>query len=116
MNNDQNGHLAEYMAMWFLRFRGYRLLFPNYRCGSGTPAGEVDLIILKKKTVMFIYVNPLQTLEKAAYAVLSPQKKRIRRAAEAFLSRHPQYMDYGIRFDAVLVSLPFKIVHLPNAF
>lgn len=116
MNNYQNGHLAEYMAMWFLRFRGYRLLFQNYRCGRGTHAGEVDLIMLKKKTVVFIEVKQRQTLEKAAYAVLAPAKKRIRRAAEAFLSRHPQYMDYGIRFDAVLVSLPFKIVHLPNAF
>ena len=56
MNNYQNGHLAEYMAMWFLRFRGYRLLFQNYRCGKGTHAGEVDLIMLKKKTVVFIEV------------------------------------------------------------
>ena len=84
MYNYQNGHLAEYMAMWFLRFRGYRLLFQNYRCGKGTHAGEVDLIMLKKKTVVFIEVKQRQTLEKAAYAVLPPQKKRIRRAAEAF--------------------------------
>lgn len=75
MNNYQNGHLAEYMAMWFLRFRGYRLLFQNYRCGKGTHAGEVDLIMLKKKTVVFIEVKQRQTLEKAAYAVLPPQKK-----------------------------------------
>lgn len=74
MNNYQNGHLAEYMAMWFLRFRGYRLLFQNYRCGKGTHAGEVDLIMLKKKTVVFIEVKQRQTLEKAAYAVL-PRKK-----------------------------------------
>lgn len=74
MNNYQNGHLAEYMAMWFLRFRGYRLLFQNYRCGRGTHAGEVDLIMLKKKTVVFIEVKQRQTLEKAAYAVLPPQK------------------------------------------
>lgn len=76
MNNYRNGHLAEYMAMWFLRFRGYRLLFQNYRCGKGTHAGEVDLIMLKKKTVVFIEVKQRQTLEKAAYAVLPPQKKR----------------------------------------
>ena len=71
MNNYQNGHLAEYMAMWFLRFRGYRLLFQNYRCGKGTHAGEVDLIMLKKKTVVFIEVKQRQTLRLSFPATLN---------------------------------------------
>ena len=42
--------------------------------------------------------------------------QRIRRGAEAFLATHPEYADFDIRFDAILIESPFKIKHIENAF
>lgn len=116
MNNYKSGHLAEYLALCFLRLKGYRKIALNYFVGRGTGAGEVDIIVCKKKTLIFVEVKKRSCIAEASYAISQTQQKRIRRAAEVFLKNNPQYIGYDIRFDAILFQIPFKICHLKNAF
>lgn len=116
MANDLSGRTAEFMAVQYLRLKGYGLVAANYITGRGTGAGEIDLIVKNQTTLVFIEVKKRKDLNTAAYAILPKQQERIRRAAEVFLARHPEYQNFDIRFDAILVELPFKIEHIENAF
>ena len=52
----------------------------------------------------------------AAYAITLKQRQRLIKGAAVFVGNQPQYSGYDIRFDAVLVKLPFSIRHLQNAW
>ena len=47
------GQEGEYLAAGFLRKKGYKLVERNYRCKTG----EVDLIVLDRKVVVFVEVK-----------------------------------------------------------
>lgn len=110
------GKFAERLACLYLICKGYAIVSRNLVTGKGTGAGEVDIIARKGNTLVFIEVKKRQDNEKAAYAVSDRQKTRIRRGAEAFLSRHGEWQHSDVRFDAILVVLPFSITHIKNAF
>ncbi len=110
------GKFAEFMALQYLRLKGYALVSCNYVTGRGTGAGEVDIIVKNQTTLVFIEVKKRKDLATASYAIQPKQQQRIRRGAEAFLAHHPEYQNFDIRFDAVLIELPFKIEHIENAF
>lgn len=114
--NYASGHYAEFLALNYLRLKGYSLVAQNYITGKGTHAGEVDLIVKKCSTLVFVEVKKRCDLTAAAYAISVNQQMRIRRAAEAFLAQHDIYQNFDIRFDAVLVQLPLTIQHLENAW
>ncbi len=104
------------IALNYLRCYGYSLVCRNYQALRGTMAGEIDLIMRKGRTIVFVEVKKRSTLDNAAYAIQPRQQERIRYAAEAFLASHPQFAEFDIRFDAVLIAFPFKLKHLPDAF
>ncbi len=116
MNSYYSGLGAEILAQIFLLFKGYRKIASNYITGRGTNAGEVDLIVQKSHTLVFVEVKKRRTINDAAYAISSDQQQRIKRAAEVYISRHSEFKDYDIRFDAVLVKFPCSIQHIKNAF
>ncbi len=117
MKNNLSGKLAELLALLYLLFRGYRYVAHNQKFGKGTHAGEVDIIVRRKRTLVFVEVKKRSSMERAAYAVSETQKQRIIRGAEAFLrKKHPKYDDYNIRFDAILIRFPFHLRHLENAW
>ena len=115
MNKKQKGNFAEFYARLLLRLKGYRIIEKNLITGRGTTAGEIDIIALKGKTIVFVEVKERQTLENALYAIKPMQQKRIFNAAKFYLQRHPKYQTYDIRFDAVFVS-QLKIKHIKNAW
>ena len=116
MSNSSSGKTAEFAALNFLRLKGFSLVCKNYITGRGTGAGEIDIIVKKKNLLVFVEVKKRKDLISAAYAILPKQQERIRRAAEVFLSLHPEYQNFDIRFDAVLVQFPFTIEQIENAF
>lgn len=116
MSNYSSGHWAEKAALTFLCCKGYRLLHHNYITGRGTYAGEIDLIMTKSKTLVFVEVKKRRNIEQAAYAVLPRQQERIRRAAEVFIAKNPRFAGFTVRFDVFLVGFPFSFQHLKNAF
>jgi putative endonuclease len=106
------GRWAERLAAWRLLLSGYRVVARNYRC----PAGEIDLVVRRGRTLAFVEVKTRAALADAAEAISGHQQRRIRNAASAFLARHPQWADLTLRFDAVLV-LPGRIPrHIADAW
>ncbi len=116
MNKHTAGHLAETFAGIYFLLKGYRILARNYITGRGTTAGEIDLIVCRGKTVVFVEVKQRADLSRAVYAISSEQQKRIRRAAAGFVARRRYLTDYDIRFDAFLLSSPWRFRHIKNAF
>jgi putative endonuclease len=94
-----HGRWAETLAVWWLRFAGYRVLARNFR----VPGGEIDLIVRRGSVVAFVEVKARATYDTAAEALQPHQRSRIRNAARAFLVRRPELAELSLRFDVVLV-------------
>ena len=84
----QIGLYSEFLARWFLRFHGYRILKNRYITGKNTNRAEIDIIAKKKNTIVFIEVKSRQTIDAAWDAITPAQSARLRRAAETFLMNH----------------------------
>lgn len=106
------GLVAESWAALFLRLKGYRILAKRYK----TSVGEIDLVVRKRKTIVFVEVKRRTSDTAAAEAVHGHNQARVRRAAELYLQKHPRYTDGDIRFDAVLFTQSFLPRHIINAF
>lgn len=116
MTNYQTGYFAEFLARLYMRFCGYRIICRNYVTGRGSTAGEIDFIAVRRRTLIFVEVKKRQTADRAAYAIQPRQQQRIIRGARHFLQQNPQYQSFDTRFDAILITPPFKLRHIPNAW
>ena len=106
------GVSAEGRAALLLAAKGYRELARRWR----SPVGEVDLVVRRGRTLVFVEVKARPRMDDAAWSVLARQKRRIVAAAEAWLAAHPEHAGYDIRFDAVLVAPGRLPQHLVAAF
>ena len=108
----RTGLSAESRAAALLIAKGYRILAKRFR----TPYGEIDLVARKRNLIAFIEVKARASLDDAAYAVTPRQQARIIAAAEAWLMAHPEYGEYELRFDAMLIAPRRLPRHLLAAF
>ncbi len=94
----QFGADGERAAERFLRRRGYTIVERNYRC----PLGEVDLIALDGRTVVFVEVKTRRHAGAGSpYDAVDPRKQRqIVRVAEYYLTARRLH-DRDVRFDVV---------------
>ena len=106
------GLSAEGRAALYLAAKGYRELARRWK----SPVGEVDLVLRRGRTIVFVEVKARPTLDDAAWSVLPRQKRRIVAAAEAWLAAHPEHAGYDIRFDAVLIAPRRLPQHIAAAF
>jgi len=95
----RRGRAAEWLCLWSLRCRGYRILARRYR----VPVGEIDLIARRGRVVAAIEVKARPDYEAASAAVLARQRRRIARAFEHFLALHPELARLDARFDVMMV-------------
>lgn len=116
MNSYFRGKYAEFLARLYMRLHGFSIVAQNYVCGRGTTAGEIDFVAKRGKLLVFVEVKQRKSLATAAYAISLQQQQRLIRGAQNFLKNNPQYRNFDTRFDAVLVTLPFMIKHLKNAW
>lgn len=116
MNNYSRGKYAEFLARCYMRLHGFGIVAKNYVSGRGTTAGEIDFIAKRGNLLVFTEVKQRSSLDNAAYAISRNQQQRLIRGAENFIKNHPQYRGCNMRFDAVLIKLPFSIRHIPNAW
>jgi putative endonuclease len=110
----QQGLLAEIIAALWLMLKAYRIVAWRYK----TPVGEIDLIARRGNTLVFVEVKLRKTTTLAAEAIHIRNQQRVMRAAQYYLSAHPQWQSGTIRFDAVLVTwyrLPRHIAHAFSA-
>ncbi|MEK7820397.1 MAG: YraN family protein [Pseudomonadota bacterium] len=110
------GLAAETAAALWLMLKGYRVLGRRVRGAPGSGVGEIDLIARRGRTLAFIEVKTRPDLDAAAFAIGPEQRRRIARAAEAFLAARPDLSGLDIRFDAVLVAPRRLPRHWPGAW
>jgi len=103
---ERRGRRAESLAALWLRAKGYRILARDFRTGQG----EVDLIARRGTVVAAIEVKARANLDGAIESVLPRQRRRIGRAALAFLGRLPDAARLNLRFDVVVI-VPFRFPH-----
>lgn len=109
---ERKGRLAETAALWALRFKGYRLLAKRFK----TPLGEVDLVMRRGATTVFVEVKARISAAQALDSVTIRQAKRIAAAARLWAARDPRAQRGFCRFDIVAVSPYHWPRHIENAF
>lgn len=110
------GDLGERLAARFLEAAGHEILDRNWRAGRA----ELDLVTRIGDVVAFVEVKTRRDGVQAAAEGLSPaQRRRLRRASEAWIHSHPG-IGAEFRFDVVAVELDGRgvpsIEHIPDAF
>jgi putative endonuclease len=99
-------------ARWYRR-RFYRVLDTN----SWLAGAEIDVVARRGRTLVFCEVksksgdgfgDPLEMVD-------DRKARRVRRAATAWIARHPEAATLDVRFD-VIAERAGRIEHVPNAF
>jgi putative endonuclease len=114
------GQRGEAAAARYLRRRGYKVLAHSDRFGPG----ELDLVMLDRKTIVFVEVKTRESSEAGhpAEAVDDLKQRRLTRLAVTFLKRYGLLdRKYLSRFDVIAVTWPTgkrrpTIEHIQNAF
>jgi putative endonuclease len=106
------GRRGEIWAMAALLLRGYRILARNLRL----PVGEIDLIAMRGRTIVFVEVKARRDLDVARTAITPKQRQRVARAAGWWLARNAWSQGYDLRGDAIFVGAMRWPVHLVDAF
>jgi putative endonuclease len=108
----RRGRFAEWLCLWHLRLRGWRILARDWRC----PSGEIDILARRGSVLAVIEVKSRKEMDVAASALTPRQRRRIARSAEAFLLSRPDLTRLDPRFDVMLVA-PFQLPrHWPDAW
>lgn len=112
------GSRSEKAASRFLRSLGYRLIEHNFTCDIG----EIDIIALDGKTLVFVEVRSTESgdAQSAAQSVDSRKQSRLTRLA-LYYTQKRRLLDRAARFDVLAISWPAgqpqpTITHYPNAF
>lgn len=112
------GTRSERAAARFLRSLGYRVVARNFAC----PLGELDLVALDGKTIVFVEVRSTEAADLAgpALSVDLEKQRRLTRMALYFLQQK-RLLNHAARFDVLLLSWPADrkmptIEHHKNAF
>jgi len=108
----RRGRAGELLCRWHLRLHGWRIVARDWRC----PAGEIDIVARRGKVLAVIEVKARGNVAAAADAVLPRQRRRIARAASAFLLARPDLAELMPRFDVMLVAPLRPPRHLPDAW
>lgn len=94
---------AEFWAETLLRFKGYRICARRFRAAGG----EIDLIVRRGNTLVFVEVKARASEEAALLAITPHKYARIAQAARFYLGGLAA-MPATIRLDAVLVT-PWRL-------
>lgn len=110
------GRWAEdHVARYLTERRGFRLQARNVRLAGG----EIDLVCRDGEVQVFVEVKARRAGAGTAAGAVGPDKRRrLGRAALAWLARHGVPAG-GARFDVVTVEgrgERVRVTHLPNAF
>ncbi|SNS79805.1 YraN family protein [Sphingopyxis indica] len=107
---EARGRKAERRAAWWLRLHGWRILGQRLR----VPAGEVDLVARRGRTVAFVEVKWRDRAADLDHAIDQYRLRRVAAAAEMLSARFAGPRD-DIRIDVMLLAprrLPRHLVHV----
>ncbi len=106
------GKRAEWLALLFLLLKDYRIVARRYKC----PAGEIDLIVIRRNLVVFVEVKFRADRDVAAFSITPKQQSRIIRAAQYWALKNQRDSPQEMRFDAILLAPWRWPLHIENAF
>ncbi len=95
------GLSAETGAAWYLRLKGYRILARRFKVARG----EIDLVALKHRTLVFVEVKARAEEHAALEAVGPRSQRRIIAAADSWGQKYPRYLSFDWRYD-IIVMMP----------
>ena len=95
------GAAAERRVRRYYRLRGYRILAANVRAGGN----ELDIVLRRGDCLIFCEVKARANDRFGdPWEAVGPEKeRRIRRAAEGFLARHPELAGLAVAFEVAAV-------------
>lgn len=112
------GRRGEEAAARHLKRLGYKIVAR----GSRSSLGEIDLVAVDGRTVVFVEVKTRESQDAGhpVEAVDAEKQRRLTRLAVAFLKQHG-LLEYPVRFDIVAVTWPADrkrplIEHFRGAF
>lgn len=96
------GERAEALALAHLERAGLSLVERNFRCRFG----EIDLVMLECGILVYVEVRyrGRGSRVRARTTVHAGKQRRLLRAAEFFLLRHPRWREAVMRFDVVAID------------
>ncbi len=107
-----DGRFAEAIAAVWLMLKGYQILGFRLR----TPAGEIDLLARKGRTLAVVEVKRRANVELAMDAILPAQRDRLMRAARALAGRRAALRHLDLRIDLIALAPGRLPRHVPNIF
>ncbi|MGE0410128.1 MAG: YraN family protein [Amphiplicatus sp.] len=108
---ERRGRRAEWLAALALTARGFRILARRFRAAGG----EIDLVALRGRLLVFAEAKARARLDEAVFAVTTTTRRRIEAAGRVFLARHPGLAPEAVRYDIVAVA-GWRIRHVPDAW
>lgn len=109
---ERSGRVWECAAALYFICLGYRLLGWRVK----TPLGEIDLIVRRGRSTVFVEVKAHRSWIDGANAVSRRKAERIVAAAHCWMGGRPARTNEDYRFDILLMSAYHWPKHLPNAF
>jgi putative endonuclease len=106
------GIAAEYLCILLLLLKGYTILQRRHR----NRGGEIDIIAVRGMQLAFIEVKARAQETDALESITADKRRRLARAAEAFIAGNKRYAQHGLRFDVMVITSPWKIRHLKDAW
>jgi putative endonuclease len=94
------GLIAEYVVMLVYLLRGYTILKHRWKIHR---FGEIDLIVSRSKTIVFIEVKARKLVTQETI-LHKQQLRRICSVAELFRKKYPKYECYDARIDLAIVT------------
>jgi putative endonuclease len=96
------GETAERRACRHYRLRGYRILGTNVRAGRN----ELDLVVRRGRRLVFVEVKEKTgpAFGHALEMIDAEKRRRLGRAAGAWLAAHPEAAGLSVAFEAVAVE------------
>ncbi len=91
------GAAAEWLAIAFLTFKGYRLLARRF----GGKGGEIDLIARRGDAVIFVEVKARAVMADAAAAITPEKIRLVNRRIRGWAAENPWASGLTLRADAI---------------
>lgn len=106
-----SGQAAELQVARHYERDGWRVLQHRFK----SAAGEIDLVLRRNDTLLFVEGKRARTHDIAASRISLQQIARINQSAEIFVSEHLSGQNFEMRLDAALVDQKGEIQIISNA-
>lgn len=109
---ERAGRWYEFLATLYLRLKLYRIRARRFK----TPMGEIDIIAERGDVIAFVEVKYRRNTRQLGEALEAVNQRRIVRAAQLYLARHPDISTRTLRFDVIFLAPLAWPRHVMQAF